>query len=659
MLRNDRVRTLYDVLRLPDVRRIELGWGASVIGELAGQVTLVVYAFDAGGAVLVATYVASRTVVSMAVTLGLTGVSGRVQPGLLLRRVTWLRAVFLALAALTAFLHGAPAAVIALAAASSSLAGTYRPLQVAILPWLVRTPAELASSNAIAAVLENSGALAGPLLAGGVLILADAPASMALAAGFLGLAGLSLHGLAVPDRPRSAARGATRVARDVADGLTELARITPPGGVAILVFAQTFVRGALVVLIPVLAVDTLALGQSAVGWLTAAIGAGGLVGGAAAASLVRVTRLGRAFVAGLLLWGLPLVWLALTPSAAVAYLALVVVGVGNAIEDVGLFTLLARSASPRSCGRVLGATEFVVQAGLGAGSVAAPALLHWIGVRGTLALLGGGLTVLALAHVRRFVRLDQAMPAPGQEVELLRRLAMFAPLSLAVIELLASDLQPHEFPAGAIAMREGDVGELFHVIVAGSAAVSVGGKPRPPLAPGDCFGEIALLRGIPRTATVVADQPLRTLALDRETFLVAVTGNSMSNAAADALVTQRLTADSVADPDRHGTPLQGAASAAVRGAHGNGRSMTMPSWAAKTRTDAVECCATKASISASVRHGSWWNSASCRAWARCASAIAYSTAEWPRKPSRGSSAAVCCESCTSRSAPSASVIAAS
>ena len=198
MLRNDRVRTIYDVLRLPDVRRIELGWGTSVVGELAGQVTLVVYAFDRGGAVLVATYVASRTLLSMAVMLGLTGVSGRAQPGLLLRRVTWLRAVLLVLAALTAALHGAPAAVIALAAASSSLAGTYRPLQVAILPWLVRTPAELTSSNALAAVLENSGALAGPVLAGGVLLLASAPLSMALAADFLGLAALSLHGLAVP-----------------------------------------------------------------------------------------------------------------------------------------------------------------------------------------------------------------------------------------------------------------------------------------------------------------------------------------------------------------------------------------------------------------------------------------------------------------------------
>jgi len=140
-------------------------------------------------------------------------------------------------------------------------------------------------------------------------------------------------------------------------------------------------------------------------------------------------------------------------------------------------------------------------------------------------------------------------------VELLRRLAMFAPLPLAVIELLASDLQPHEFPAGTAAMREGEVGELFHVIIAGSAAVSVRGEPRPPLALGDCFGEIALLRGVPRTATVVADQPLHTLALDRETFLVAVTGNSMSSAAADALVTQRLAADSPADPDADSTQL--------------------------------------------------------------------------------------------------------
>jgi MFS family permease len=540
-----RGNSTYAVLRAPDVRRIELGWGASVVGELAGQVTLVVYAFDAGGAVLVAAYAASRTVVSMVATLGLAGVSGRVRPGVLLRRVTWLRAVLLALAALTAALHGAPVAVIALAAASSSLAGTYRPLQVAILPWLVRTPAELTSANAVAAIMENGGALAGPLLAGGLLLLAAPAAAMATAAGFLALAALAVARLAVPDIPRPAAQGAAQVAGGAARGLAELTRVAPPAGVAILMFAQTFVRGALVVLIAVLAVKTLLLGQSAVGWLTAAIGAGGLVGGAAATRVVRVTRLARAFVVGLLLWGLPLAWLAATPGAIVAYLALVVVGIGNAIEDVGVFTLIARSASPRSGGRVLGAAEFTIQAGLGAGAVAAPVLLHVLGVRGTLALLGGGLAILTLAHARRFVRLDAALPPPGQEVELLRRLPMFAPLPLAVIELLATELTPHEFPPGTAAIREGDAGDLFYLVVAGSAAVSVQGNPRPPLGPGDCFGEIALLRDIPRTATVVADSPLHTLALDRESFLVAVAANSGTRAAADALATERLAGDPV------------------------------------------------------------------------------------------------------------------
>ena len=226
-MRGGQARTAYDVLRVPDVRRIELGWGASVIGELAGQVTLVVYAFAAGGAVLVAVYIASRTLVSMVVTLGIGGVSGRLRPGVLLRRVTWLRAVLLALGALTAALHGAPAAVIALAAASSSLAGTYRPLQVTILPWLVGTPAELASSNAVAAILENAGALAGPLLAGGLLLLAGPPVPVALAAGFLGLAALSLTRLTVPDVPGPAVSGAVQVARDAACGLAELARVAP------------------------------------------------------------------------------------------------------------------------------------------------------------------------------------------------------------------------------------------------------------------------------------------------------------------------------------------------------------------------------------------------------------------------------------------------
>jgi len=240
---------------------------------------------------------------------------------------------------------------------------------------------------------------------------------------------------------------------------------------------------------------------------------------------------------------LPLVFLALTPAAAIAYLALVVVGIGNAVVDVAAFTLVTRLAGPRTAGKVLGALEFVALAGLATGSILTPLLLHVFGVRGTLALLGGGLAGLALAHAVRFRRLDRAMPAPGPEVGLLRNLPMFAPLPLAVTELLATEVEPRQFPDGAVIMREGEAGDHFHLIVDGSAAVSVRGAPRPSLQRGDCFGEIALLRDIPRTATVTAEQPLRTLTLGREEFLTAVTGNSTSRAAADSLVAQRLSAD--------------------------------------------------------------------------------------------------------------------
>ena len=542
------IQDLGDVFRLPDVRRTEFGWGLSVVGELAGMVALVAYAYGKGGAALAAAYVAARTLGGMGMALGMAGFTGRVRRDTLLRQFTVLRAVLLALAALAAAVSGPPVMVIVLAAASSSLAGTYRPLQVAILPWLVRTPAELTSANATAAMLENSGTLAGPLLAGLLLVLTPAWVPVAVAAGFVALAALSLRRLAVPDEAgQPPARRAGSAAREAPAGLRDLARVVPPAGLPVLAFAQPFVRGALTVLVAVLAVKTLALGTSAVGWLNAAIGAGGLVGGAITVVLVRVTRLGRSFIGGLLLWGLPLAVLAAAPSPVAAYLALVVVGIGNAILDVSAFTLLARVVEARVMSRVLYALEFVVQGGLSAGAVAAPLLLDALGLRVTLAVLGGGLVIVTMAYAMRFAQLDRTMPRPGPELDQLRHLPMFEPLPLAVIELLAAGLRPRQFAPGEVAVREGDRGDLFHLIVSGSARVTVRGSLRPPLNEGDCFGEIALLRDIPRTATVVAEEAMRTLALEREAFLLAVAGNGISSAAADALVTQRLAADPVPD----------------------------------------------------------------------------------------------------------------
>jgi len=537
----DRRAAIREALRSPDVRRIEFGWGLSVVGEAASAVALVVFAYAEGGATLVAVYGLFRTLAGVTVALAIAGIGDRVPGEFLLRGSTALKVILLTLATVIAAVDGPALAVVALAAASSGLEGAYRPLQASLLPWLVRTPAELAAANVVASMMESTGALIGPVLAGVLLVVADPTASIAVATAFFGFAWLSLRRLTVESH-RPASRS-TRVLHDVGTGVKASVRLAPPGGVVILVFAQTFVRGAVIVLIAVLAVDVLVLGEQAVGWLNAALGVGGLVGGVVAAAIVRVTRLGRSFVAGVLLWGLPLVVLSLVLEPAVAYLVFVVIGIGNALTDVGAFTLLARLLTPRMTARVLGVLELVALSGIGLGSIATPALLDAFGMRGTLALLGLGLAGLALAHARRFARIDRTMPQPGKEVDLLRGLPMFAPLPLAATELLATELRSHQFAPGAVVMREGDPGEEFHVIASGSASVTVRGTPRPPLGPGECMGEIALLRDVPRTATITAAEELETLVLGREEFLAAVAGSARSSVAAESLVTQRLSQD--------------------------------------------------------------------------------------------------------------------
>jgi hypothetical protein len=537
----DRRATFREALRSPNVRRIELGWGFSVVGEAASTVALVVFAFAAGGAGLVAVYGLFRMLAGVTVALGIAGIGDRVRSEVPLRVSTALKAILLTLATVTAAMDGPALGVIVLAASSSGLEGAYRPLQAATLQWLVRTPAELAAANVVASMMESTGNLIGPVVAGVLLAVADPTASIALAAAFFGLAWLSLLRLTVESR--RPASGSNRVLHDMVTGVKAFVRLAPPGGFAILAFAQTFVRGAVTVLIAVLAVDVLALGEQAVGWLNAALGVGGLIGGVIAAAVVRVTRLGRTFIAGVLLWGLPLVLLWLVINPAVAYLAFVAIGIGNAMEDVGAFTLVTRLLSPRMTARVLGVLELAALAGIGLGSVAAPSLLDAFDMRGTLALLGLALTGLTIAHARRFARIDRTMPQPGREVDLLRNLPIFAPLPLAITELLTTELRPQEFESGSVVMREGDPGEEFHVIASGSASVTVRGEPRPSLGSGDCFGEIALLRDMPRTATIIAAEPLHTLALRREQFLTAVASSARSGVAAESFVAERLGED--------------------------------------------------------------------------------------------------------------------
>lgn len=540
--RSDMAEVL-DVVRVPDVRRIELGWGLCFVGTAVSTVAFLVYAYAEGGAALVAVYGVARTLVGAVAMPLITSLGDWLRRDRLLRLVTAASAALTGLAAALAASQSPELVVVCLAGGGAAMAGAFRPLQAASLPWLVRTPAELTTANILATVMENAGALVGPLLAGVVLLVAGSTSAMTAAAVCLAMSTLAMWRLALPEQSRSHGTGSGSPMRDAAAGAVALARVAPPAGLVVLAVAQTIARGALTVLLVVLALDVLSLGEDSVGWLNAAMGVGGLIGAAAATVVLRATRLGRGFVVGIALWGLPLVLVGVAPSPLTAYVALLLIGVGNAVEDASMFTLLPRSVGSRLSGRALGALELVIFAGVGVGSVVAPPLDAGVGTGAALVVLGVLLSGLSLAYALPFARIDRELPAPGPEVDLLRRLPMFAPLPLVVVEQLATTLEPREYAAGDVVLQEGHPGDSFHVISAGAADVTVRGTSRRRLVAGDCFGEIALLRDQPRTATVTATEALHTLVLPRSCFLTAVTGQRVSSASAANLMDERLAGD--------------------------------------------------------------------------------------------------------------------
>jgi MFS family permease len=531
-------------LRQPDIRRLELGWGLSLTGTFGYTVSLLAYTYAEGGAGLVAFYGVASTVPGALLTPMLMSLNDRVGSATVLRATTALRTVLVAMSAAAALLGAPPLVAVLLAAAAHALSATFRPTQAAALPWLARTPAELTAATVAATMAENLAALVGPVLAGAVLAVRDAPTGIAVSALCLLLATVSLRHLAVPDRARSEpSRPRPGLVRDAVAGGVALLRIARPAGIVVLAFAQTFVRGAVLVLTVVLALDTLGLGEQSIGWLSAAIGLGGLVGATAASRAVRLSNLGRCFLAGVAGWGVGVLALSGATSGAVAFAALVVVGIGNAFQDAPAFVLLPRMLGPELAGRALGAFELVVMAGMASGSLVAPLLADLLGVRVALLALGCALLLLAAAYVVPFVTIDRELPQPRAEAALLHEIPLFGPLPVVVIEQLASELEEHAYADGEVVVREGDPGDRFYVVTEGTATVSVAGVTRPSLGAGDAFGEIALLRGVPRTATVTAAGPLGAVSLARDRFLGEVSGNRVSAEQAETLAQRRLAAD--------------------------------------------------------------------------------------------------------------------
>ena len=521
-----------------NLRRVELAWGASIAAEWTHFVALGVFAYNAGGASAVGIaglvrMLPAALVAPFAATLG-----DRFRRERFLVVVSLAGSAALGGSAAAYFVSRSELIVFALAAVVGVTSTIFRPALQATLPSLARTPQELIASNGATSTFESLGTLLGPLVAGILVSVANAGVVFLVAAAALLVAAGLLQRVQVEGRIQATAPEEMPRPRELlAGGFRAVVSEPRTRLLVFLTTAQSFVRGALNVLIVVGAFRVLGAGAGAVGYLTAAVGVGGLVGAFGALSL-KGRQLAVPFGVSLIFWGFPIALIPAWPRVAVAFLLLAVVGAANSVEDVAVFTLLQRVIPDDVLTRVLGIVWGLAMGAIAIGSVAATGIVALVGSRAAFLVVGAILPLTTLIVWRQLVRIDREMLPPADELAIVEGVPMFAPLSIAAKEHMAARLVEVPVGAGEVVIRTGEPGDRFYMVADGALEVTNGVHAR--ARRGDFFGELALLRDIPRTATVIATTRSRLYALEREDFLAAVTGHSGVRAAGEAVVEQRL-----------------------------------------------------------------------------------------------------------------------
>jgi predicted MFS family arabinose efflux permease len=436
--------------------------------------------------------------------------------------------------------RAAPAAVaLVLAGLTAVVTSPYTPAVAALIPQVVGEE-DLAAANALNATIDNVVVVAGPAIGAGLLLAGGPALAIAINALSFAIAAVMLPPMSVRSRPSDVTRGGSAgPLRQVADGFRALASSAAVATFVAFSVLASFVYGTDTVLFVPISRLQLHSGTSGYGYLLAGLGVGGVAGAAIVNRLAARTRLAGAILGGMAVFCLPTALLVVIHQPVVGFVLQIVRGAGTLVVDTLAITALQRSAPPDMVARVFGAFFALVLAAISLGALLTPILLRG-GLHPTMLLYGAGIPMLCLLALPWLLRADRVAAAKAAlvapRVAILERLDLFRTASRSSLESLAGAAEDLAVPAGAVLIAEGDVADAFYVLTEGRLDVSAVGENGlqsvflRTLEPVSYAGEIGLLGGMPRTATVSAASDCRVLRIGGQNFLDALTSLSASPA---------------------------------------------------------------------------------------------------------------------------------
>ncbi|HEX7188648.1 MAG TPA: MFS transporter [Actinomycetes bacterium] len=550
--------SLATVFRNTSLRRLNLALAGSMIGDWAYATAVAVWAYDVGGATAVGVWGTIRLSLAAVSAPFTSALADRMSRRTLMVGCDVSRAVMV-LAAAALIETDAPAiTVFVIGTVTTLVSSAFRPAQLALTPSLVETPEELTAANGVASTVESLAFFLGPAMAGFLLAVADVSTVLVFDAITFAWSAALIAGVR-PRRVTGAAESGLQPDREPDAGAADADAEPAPGGflrealagfgviwrhpdlrlVTLVYCAQTVVAGASLVFGVAIALDLTDLGPAGLGYLDSVLGIGALLGGLLAVALASRHRLASHFGIGVVFWAIPLLLIAVWPRASMAFLAMAIIGAANPVVDVNASTILQRLAPDEVLGRVFGALESGLIATMALGSLLMPLLISSVGLRWGLVVIAVPVAAMAIAALPALRRMDARVSEPV-EVTLLRGVPLFAPLARPLVEQLAGRMRQVDVAAGDVVVTEGDSGDLFYVIQSGGLDARTGDRQLSHMTTGDHFGEIALLRDVPRTATVVATEDSVLQTIQRDDFLAAMRGDQELRSRTEAVAARSL-----------------------------------------------------------------------------------------------------------------------